>query len=192
MHVAIDGNPFEPLPTPDGCWIFLTVARPAAGGQGKLVVLRRADGSVKVERTIPVEGNPTGAALSHDGKTLVIASGANVLFYDVAKLTSGKGNARIADITTGEAVGFIYAIFSPDDKFAFVPAERAFAIAVVSMEKVRAGKTGDAALVGKVPHGNAPVGVALSNDGRTLYSTAQAQAPGWNWADACKAETAPE
>ena len=38
-HLTLSGNPFTPLPSPDGCWIFVTLARPnptAEGGVGCL------------------------------------------------------------------------------------------------------------------------------------------------------------
>src|SRR4029078_7407853 len=65
LHVELPGNPFEPLPSADGCWLFVTMPQGKTPG---IAVLRRANGAVTLQHVIATPGNPTGAVLTHDGK----------------------------------------------------------------------------------------------------------------------------
>ena len=188
-HVKVQGSPFTAVPSSDGCWIFVTVANP--GGRGNVTALRRSGGVISAERSIPVNGNPTGLALTHDGTLLIVASGPMVAFIDVARLESGRGNPVLGYIDRKQPVGFIYASVTPDDRFVFLALERDYAIGVVDLTKIRAGKIDTKAIVGSVPTGNAPVGIAFSPDGRFAFTTAQAALPAWKWPVACKPEAQP-
>jgi DNA-binding beta-propeller fold protein YncE len=188
-YVAIaGGRPFEPVATPDGCWIFVTLARDTQADTGGVLVLRRAAGTVRVVRKIPVRGNLGGAVLTHDNTLLIIAAGPGVAFLDVGRMISGQGDALVGYLDTGEAVGFIYVNVTKDDQFVFASAERAAGIAVINLAKARRSGFDTTAVVGVIPVGNAPVAVYFSSDERYLYSTSQAALPAWNWPVACKPE----
>lgn len=190
-HVAVDGSPFTPVVSPDGCWIYVTVTNVGQNAVPRIAVMRRDGGKVSVVRSIPIKGNPTGAALTHDAKMLVVAAGPSIAFLDVARMQSGQGNAVLGYIDTGKQAGFIYASVTPDDQFAFVAIERGAAIAVVDLAKIRAGKIDTNSIVGLIPTGNAPVAVEFSADGKYIYSTAQAALPAWGWPVACRPEGQP-
>ena len=88
----------------------------------------------------------------------------------------------------GSAVGFIYANVTPDDKYAFVSAERAQAVIVVDLEQARADGFKGRGAVARLDVGNAPIAVTLSPDGRFLYTTSEAALPDWNWPLTCRPE----
>jgi DNA-binding beta-propeller fold protein YncE len=63
---------------------------------------------------------------------------------------------------------------SPDGRFAFVSLEDWASIAVYDLQRALAHGFGSADLVGMIPVGIAPVGLAVSPDGRWLYATSEA------------------
>jgi DNA-binding beta-propeller fold protein YncE len=191
VHLAMPGSPFEPVITPDGCWLFVTLAGGNTGtGQGQIAVVHRDAGRLTVVRTVPIKGGPTGAVLTHDGKMLIVADGGYIAFLDAARLISGAGDPVPGYIGSGSTIGFIYANVAADDKVLFVSAERAQAVVVVSLDQVRAGKISDDAVVSKPDVGNAPIAVTLSPDGRYLYTTSEASLPDWKWPEVCEPENA--
>src|SRR5262245_15916533 len=83
VHVTVASNPFQALPTADGCWAFVSLSG-TPETRPQIALLKRAGGAVSVTRELPVpHGNPTGMALTHDGKLLAVAAGPGVAFFDV-------------------------------------------------------------------------------------------------------------
>jgi DNA-binding beta-propeller fold protein YncE len=187
-HVSVDGSPFEPSVTPDGCWIFVTVVDPGKRGNPGVTVLKRSGGKISVVRTIPLAGGPTGAVLTHDGTTLIVTTGATIAFLDAARMESGKGNAVLGVMDTHKPIGTINVNVTRDDKFVFVAAERAGGLLVIDMDKARQNTFGTSAIVGEIPTGNAPIAVTFSNDEQFLYSTAEGAPPALHWPIACRPE----
>jgi DNA-binding beta-propeller fold protein YncE len=188
VQLDVPGSPFEPVISADGCWLFVTLASP--NGAGSIAVVHRQGGTLTVMRNVPIKGNPTGAVLTHDGKLLAVADGDYIAFLDAARLTGGDGDAVLGYIGGRSAVGFIYANVTADDKVLFVSAERAAAIVVVNLERIRAGAIDAGAVTAKLDVGNAPIAVTLSPDGRYLYTTSEGAAPSWQWRDECRPENA--
>src|ERR1035437_5728034 len=108
VHLDVPGTPFEPVITADGCWLFVTLAAGNRPDGGDIAVVRRDAGQLSVGRTFPVKGNPPGPALTHDGKTLIVASGAYLAFLDASRLISGAGDPVLGYIGNGSPVGVIY------------------------------------------------------------------------------------
>src|SRR5215467_1911518 len=89
--VDVPGNPFQALPSADGCWIFVSLTN-AAGSHAGVAVIHRDGGKASVDRVINLAGNPTGMQLTHDGKLLIVADGNRLAFIDAGRATS-RGNA---------------------------------------------------------------------------------------------------
>ncbi len=189
-HVAVPGNPFTAVATSDGCWIFATLSGQQPGGTSGIAVLRRSAGRVTLVRTIPLRSGPSGAVLTHDGAMLVVAAGPALAFLDVAQMTSG-GDGAVMGYINGGAVGFINVNVTADDKVLFAAEERAAAIAVVDLVRVRGALFDTAAFIGRIPTGNAPIALVLSPDDRYLYATEQAAPAALQWPIACRPEGQP-
>ena len=188
VHVALPGSPFTPVATADGCWIFVAMAGNATGSTAGVAVLSRRGGIIKLERTVPLRASGTGAVLTHDGKTLVVAAGASVAFLDAARLATGHGDPIVGYLNVGDGVGAIYVNVTRDGRTLFVALERASAILVVDLAKVRAGTFDTTVIVGRVPVGLGPIALALANDEKYMYTTSQAPPPAWGWAVECHPE----
>ena len=189
VQLDMPGTPFEPVVTADGCWLFITL--PSGNGDGKIAVVRRDSGKLSLVRSVSIKGGPTGAVLTHDGKTLIVADGGYIAFLDAARLVSGLGDPVLGYIGSGSAVGFIYVNVTADDRIAFASAERAASVIAIDMNRIRAGTIDQSAVAAKLDVGNAPIAVTLSPDGRYLYTTSEVGLADWKWPDVCRPENAP-
>jgi 6-phosphogluconolactonase (cycloisomerase 2 family) len=188
VNLDTPGKPFEPVITPDGCWIFVTLTQGASSGGGGIAVVQRANGSLSIARTVPLQDAPTGAVLTHDGKLLVVADGGYLAFLDVARLESGDGDPVLGYMGNGAPVGFIYANVTADDRYVIASAERAAAVILIDLDSARAGGFRERGIAAKLDVGNAPISVTLSPDGRTLYTTSEVASAAWNWPRSCRPE----
>ena len=195
--LATDGSPFGVAATPDGRWAFA-----AAGGHGSATdgpsveVLRltaapgstSAPGVTKVG-SVPLPasavGAPAGAAVTPDGKYLLVADGAGAVVLSVARAEAGTTGAVLGALAVpgtvgsqpgappGPPSGAIEVAVSPDSRFAFVTLEYNDEAAVFNLAAALAHGFGAAAYVGAIPLGQATVGMAVSPDGRWLYATSE-------------------
>jgi DNA-binding beta-propeller fold protein YncE len=170
--VAVPGRPFAAVPSADGCWLFVSMLGATSASEGGgVAVLKNAGGRFQVARTQPLPGGPAGIALTHDGRTLVVAAQDSVAILDVARLESGEAGAVTALLAEDAGAGAIYAATSLDDRLLFVAEERRDRIEVLDLAQARTAAT--KSVVGYIPQGRAPVGLAVSADGRRLYATSE-------------------
>ncbi|MBV8856918.1 MAG: beta-propeller fold lactonase family protein [Acidobacteria bacterium] len=189
--VPLPGHPFSTVSSPDGCWLFVTVNSSNPRSFNGVALLRRRGGEITVEKVFPVEAEPTGMTLTHDGKLLVIADGDYVVFMDVARMTGGtKGDPILGYIKDGNSPGSVYVNTTADDKLLFVSDENAEAVSVINLQKARAEGFKESAIVGKIPTGDAPIALTFSPDGRWLYTTSQIAPESLKWPIECKPEGA--
>lgn len=188
VQLDVRGRPFEPVISSDGCWIFVTLTQRDGVNGGGIAVVHRANGSLSVARTVSLQGSPTGAVLTHDGRLLIVADGGYLAFIDVAKLEAGDDSAVLGYMGNGAPIGFIYANVTADDRYLLASAERAQAVIVIDLDSARAGGFKDRGVVAKLDVGNAPIAVTLSPDDRFLYTTSEVALPGWNWPRICRPE----
>src|SRR5436309_635927 len=89
LSLDVPGNPFQALPSGDGCWIFVSIGGqpPVRRGIG---VYRRAGGTVSLAHFANLPTAPSGMALTHDGRMLIVAAGDRVTFLDVDQLITGR------------------------------------------------------------------------------------------------------
>ena len=137
VTVSAPGNPFQALPSVDGCWVFVSIARGANEGSA-IAVYRRSNGTLKYVRETRLAGSPAGMALTSDGKLLVVADNDRVAFIDTDRLVAGRGGAILGYLIDAAAKGRIYANVTADDKFAFVADENSATVSVIDLARARA------------------------------------------------------
>ena len=187
VFFQLSGHPFEPIPTGDGCYVFVSLPSHDRGLPSRIAVIRRSAGEFSTIREIPVKGSPTGMVLSHDGKVLVAATG-NVAFLDAERLISGHGEPVLGYLNTGSGAGTVYANLTDDDKYLFVSNEDKASITVVNFEKARHNGFRQDSIIGVTPVGPAPIALSFSPDGKVLYTTIEGARPQDNWPATCKPE----
>ena len=186
----VSENPFQALPSSDGCWVFASLN----GGQREpshVGVFRRANGRLRLERTVAVAGGPTGMALTNDGTTLVVAAGAFLDFLDVARLESGESGAVLGEMRDPAVSGRVYVNVSPDDKLVLVADENSASVSVIDRDRARTSHYDVAAsTIGRIPTGGLPIALTFSNDGRWMFTTSEIAPSSFDWPIECTREGA--
>ena len=188
--VTLPGSPFTALPSADGCWLFVSLSHESGADRAGLAVLHRVDGAVTVQRTVRVTGTPAGMTLTHDGTLLIVANGPGVLFFDVERLKTEGSDALIG---AWRQVGHawptsIYVAVTADDRYLLVSNETAGTVSVIDLAQTRRSRFAQTRVVGSIPVGDFPVGMALSSDDRFLYATAQSVTDA-GWPKQCQRES---
>lgn len=177
--VSVPGSPFGVVVTPDGRWAFVALFNSV-----EVLRLGSALAPVKV-RTLALTAGPgglpagvLGETLSRDGRYLLAASGSGAVVISVARAEEGQPGAVLGALTDpAGASGAIEVAVSPDDRYAFVSEEGSQRAAVFSLHRALTQGFGPRDYVGAIPLGIAPVGLAISPDGRWLYATSEVAAP---------------
>jgi DNA-binding beta-propeller fold protein YncE len=118
--------------------------------------------------------------LTHDGRYLLAANGTGAMVFSVGQAERGGPHALLGFVTNQPTPvhrllggGAIEVAVSPDDRFAFVSLENSGEIAVFNLRHALASGLRATSLVGDIPTGIAPVGMAVAPDGRWLYATSE-------------------
>lgn len=188
--VSLPGHPFSTIASKDGCWLFVSLTSSNPKSANGVAMLRRGDGRITLQKVFPVEASPTGMVITHDGKLLIVADDDYVVFMDVQRMTSGRGDPILGYMNDSKSSGRVYANVTADDKFLFVSDENTETISVINLEKARAEGFKETAKVGTIPVGDAPIALTFSPDGKWLYTTSQLAPKSLNWPIACKPEGA--
>jgi DNA-binding beta-propeller fold protein YncE len=189
-YVQLPGHPFSTVSSPDGCWLFVSLTSSNPKSSNGVAVLSRGRGQISLKRVFPVEAEPTGMTVTHDGKLLVVADGDFVVFMDTAQMTAGRGDPMLGYIKDADFAGSVYVNTTADDKFLFVSDENVETVTVINLQRARAESFKQTAIVGKIPVGRAPIALTFSPDGRWLYTTSQLAPQSLGWPVECKPEGA--
>ena len=189
VTVDVPGSPFQALPSADGCWVFASVSRGTNGVPSMIALYKRSNGELKLVRELAIQGNPTGMALSRDGKLLVVADGPRAAFVDAQRLVEGRNGALLGYQVDPAAIGRVYANLSADDKYAFIADENSRTVSVIDVEKARANHFDVSSTVGKIPTGTLPIALTFSPDQKLIYVTSQWAPASYGWPIECKRET---
>jgi DNA-binding beta-propeller fold protein YncE len=114
-----------------------------------------------------------GETLTRDGRYLLAASGSGAVVIDVARAEQGRPGAVLGTLSAPRANGAIEVAVSASGDFAFVSEEGSADAAVFNLRRALTRGFGASDYVGSIPLGIAPVGLAVSPDGRWLYATSE-------------------
>jgi DNA-binding beta-propeller fold protein YncE len=157
--------------TADGRWSFVSLTHAVEVLSNRALV-------PAVGARLSVPGVPEGEQLGRDGRYLLVADGSGALVIDVARAEHGAGDAIVGMLSSPAGRGAAEVAISPDDRYAFVSLEISDSLAVFDLQKALTGGFGPSDFVGTVPLGIAPVGLAVSPDGRWIYATSQTRKGG--------------
>jgi hypothetical protein len=196
--VDLPGNPFQAIPSANGCYVFVSLVGPVEPGDprrppqddappGGVAVVTRIGGEPTLVTVIPLAGSPYGMVLTHDGELLIIASDDRVAFVDVARAINGTQDAVLGYLTDAPLAGRVYANVTRDDHWLFLSDESSRSISVVNLLKARESSFHASAVIGQIPVGRAPIALTFSIDQRFLYTTSQVAPIKYGWPADCRA-----
>lgn len=192
--IALKGPPFSIAILPGADWAIASQTGGAGAGPGQpivpfgLAVLHRTDGRYHLDHYVPTAGITTEICVSHDGKHLVAVGMSTIEVFGVDALLHQPEVASKAKVDDRTLSSCVYCTLSRDDRLLFVSEEGAARVAVFNFSEILAHGFTQAAALGKLPTGNAPVGLVVSPDNKWLYSTSEVAQHRWNWPDEFKAE----
>jgi DNA-binding beta-propeller fold protein YncE len=170
-----EGSPFGVAIASGGKWAFASLG-------SALGVLRLSAGRpARLVQWINLPEFTAGAALTPDGRYLLLAGGAGAVVVSVSAAEHGSSQAVLGELSApgpgGPAEGSaIEVAVSADGRYAFVSLEYADQIAVFDLAAALAdGFGGNDGYVGTIPTQVATVGLAVSPDDRWLYVTSEAE-----------------
>jgi DNA-binding beta-propeller fold protein YncE len=173
--VAVPGRPFAVRELPDSATALVSVNPEKPSQLAGIAVLTCKSGRFAYDRTIPLSPQPTGMALTPDGKLLIVADDSYIVFLRTDRLSGSYSDAvtyvkaERGDIEDEDA-GAVYVSVAPDGRYAFVSEEQAGTITVIDVLKAESGSAGSS-IIGDIDVGNAPITTLFSSDGKTLYGT---------------------
>jgi DNA-binding beta-propeller fold protein YncE len=168
--VRVGGNPFGVMAALDGRWVFID--SPSTGVE----MLRTGSGpGLTLVRTIPM-GPVFGMTLADGGRYLLAAANTGAVVINVARAEQGGAGAVLGRLAGPSGQGAIEVAVSRDGRFAFVSLEYSARVAVFDLQRALTHGFGPADYVGAIRVGLAPVGLAVSPDGRWLYATSELSA----------------
>ena len=189
--INLPGHPFQALPTADGCWIFVSLTQSSRQSDAGIAVLRREEGKIALRRLVETGPGSTLMALTHDGKLLIVAHEDGALFFDIARLVTGNGDALLGKISDGPGSGSINVGVSTDDRFLLVSDEHAKRITVIDLVKARTTGFNPETIIGTIPTGIAPIALVFTADERYLLTSAEGADGSWVWPGVCRPEGQP-
>jgi len=125
------------------------------------------------------KGSLVGMALSPSGRILAAANTSGASIFSVPRMERVKSSPSswLLGSFISKGQGAIETAFSPDNDYVFVTLESSDQMAVFNLKKAESNGFEPSDLIGYVPLGIAPVGMAISPNGRYLYATSEAVTP---------------
>ncbi|MGC2407778.1 MAG: hypothetical protein WA431_15350 [Candidatus Cybelea sp.] len=192
--VTVPGRPFGVRELPDSTTAFVSINPETPVQVPGIAVLKCTAGRFVYTHTIPLSPQPTGLALTPDGKLLIVADDSYIALLRTDRFSEDTSNAityvkaERGDIEDDDA-GAVYVSVTPDGRYAFVSEEQAGTLTVVDLLKAEAAGP-ESAIVGDIDVGDAPITTLFSGDGKTLYGTIERASQRLAYPRSCRAEGA--
>ena len=170
-QLDVPGNPFAVVATADRCWAFVSLS--TGKGAGSVAVIHNDGAHWMLARTQKLSGAAFGESLSTDGAMMAVATDHGVDILDIGRLVSPSDDALLGTLSDGDGAGYVDALITKDEQGVLVTEEQRQRIAVFNLAKAKEQKFQGNVLVGHVPGGTAPTGLALSNDGAAIYAVSE-------------------
>jgi DNA-binding beta-propeller fold protein YncE len=162
--IPVPGQPFASVSTHDGHVLFVSVSGTPAG----VVVFRVVPKGLERIGFITLRTRSAlGLALLADDSVLLVADGEGVALIDAAAAMKGAPTQPVY-VEDDPHAGTIEVLATPDGRTAFAADENLARVSVLRVQRQPSGAPG-AVRTGRIGVDRAPVGLALSPDGTTLY-----------------------
>jgi DNA-binding beta-propeller fold protein YncE len=160
VMTPVPSAPFGVITSPDGRWVFVS-------DSNGVTVLRAGAASPAVVESVSLPGGQQGLGevLTPDGRYLLVAATSETAVLNVARLESGSAQAVVGILPAPG--GAIEVATSSDGRYVFTSLEDTGAVQVSDLTRaLSAGFRAGGVTIGRVPAAFAPVGEAVSPDGR--------------------------
>jgi DNA-binding beta-propeller fold protein YncE len=164
------GHPFDVAVTPGFAFV-------SGAGTGLTVMNTRKSVPVGMWDSAPLN-QAQGEALTPDGHFLVVTGGSGITVFRVSDLEQGAGARALGSLVSpGQAHAEDVAI-TPNGHFAFVTFQNSASVGVFDLQRALSSGFGSGDVVGHIPVGPQPIGIAIPPDGQHAYVASLASASG--------------
>ncbi len=173
-RVAVHGYPFGLAAASRGHRTFVSLF-PSGNSPFSIGIFQTSSFAPRLLRTLklPRSVEAVGDTLTPNGRYLLAATNNGLVVISVARAESGSPHAVLGTLSAPRGQGGIEVAVSNDGRYAFVSLEYSYDLAVFNLQQALTHDFGPSDLVGTIPTGAAPVGLAVSPSGRYLYSTSE-------------------
>ena len=168
--VSTRGHPFDVAVTSGFAFV-------SGAGSGLTVMNTQKSVPVGMWDSAPLD-HAQGEALTPDGHFLVVTGGSGITVFRVSDLEQRAGATAMGSLVSpGQAHAEDVAI-TPDGNFAFVTFQNSASVGVFDLQRALSSGFRSGDVVGLIPVGPQPIGIAIPPDGQHAYVASQASAPG--------------
>ena len=121
---------------------------------------------------------PSGLALTPDGRHLVVATSNGAPVFDVEKSEGSKSDLRFVGVLASPGGQPLEIALSPNGRFVLLSDHGSDELAVFNLQRALKDGFGPKNLIGDVPLGVLPGGMSFSPDGRYLYVVSERRSTG--------------
>ncbi|MGH3124356.1 MAG: YncE family protein, partial [Streptosporangiaceae bacterium] len=167
--VATGGNPFDVETVPGFAFV--------SGAGNGLAVMNTSKPVPSVMWSSPLH-HAQGEALTPNGRYLAVTGGSGITVFRVSSLEQTAGSPPAGSLgSPGQKHAEDVAI-TPDGQYAFVTYQDSAHVGVFNLQRALSSGFGSSALVGLIPVGPQPIGIAMAPDGKHAYvASGQDHAP---------------
>jgi serine/threonine protein kinase/DNA-binding beta-propeller fold protein YncE len=159
--VSTGGNPFDVVTVPGFAFV-------SGAGRG-LAVMNTSKPVPSVMWSSPLK-HAQGETLTPDGRYLLVTGGAGITVFQVSSLEQVAGSSPVGSLRIpGEKHAEDVAV-TPDGQFAFVTYQDSAHVGVLNLQRaLKSGFASPGLVVGLIPVGPQPIGIAMAPDGKRAY-----------------------
>jgi serine/threonine-protein kinase len=166
------GNPFGVAASADGKFVFAVTATGVdvlAAGPGLTLTPRSSYGLNGTAPNAPA----TGAAITHNGRYLLVAVGNGIDVMNVASMEAGAASAAMGTLAVPNLSGYgrgVQVAVTPNGHYAFVALQFKSIVAMFDLRQALRSGFSTSGYIGALNVGAQPVGVTVSPNGKLLYT----------------------
>ena len=168
--VATGGNPFDVETVPGFAFV-------SGAGSGLAVMNTQNSVPARMWDSAPLD-HAQGEALTPNGHFLVVTGGSGITVFRVSDLEQGAGANKVGSLVSPGQMHAEDVAITPDGNFAFVTFQNSASVGVFDLQRALSSGFGPGDVVGHIPVGPQPIGIAIPPDGQHAYVASQASTPG--------------
>jgi DNA-binding beta-propeller fold protein YncE len=159
--VQTGGNPFDVATVPGFAFV--------SGAGSGLAVLNTSQPVPSLMGSSPLK-HAQGEALTPDGRYLLVTGGTGITVFKVSSLKQAAGSLSVGSLgIPGQKHAEDVAV-TPDGQYAFVTFQDSAHVGVFNLQRaLTSGFGSSGVVVGKIPVGPQPIGIAMAPDGKRAY-----------------------
>jgi serine/threonine protein kinase/DNA-binding beta-propeller fold protein YncE len=167
--VATGGEPFDVATVPGFAFV-------SGAGTGLAVMNTQKSVPAGMWDSAPLD-HAQGEALTPDGHYLVVTGGSGITVFRVSDLEQRAGANKMGSLVRPGQMHAEDVAITPDGHFAFVTFQNSASVGVFDLQRALSSGFGSGDVVGLIPVGPQPIGIAIPPDGQHAYVASEASSP---------------